>query len=320
MHRGHELYGDAVDEIGENLMPAPTQANSTATTGQHLIWTMDRTSRAFAVKVVEPAAYEPADHSALFMKVISELISPTPAALTAHEVDRRSYREGKDRFDLTTFPEAFVDADTLLIVLKRAAKMARIGCVHVGLRSSALPRKHLFSIGELRALVDALLPIPNLIVEDLGPFENWLSHQHEGMFNVGCLFAVDTRGLRLCLHPKMVRSQFEAHVLAERHMSEASLLSLVTLQPTDRTLMSVILQPIICSDALDLPTDRPGGGPIKRLNRDAGGFDRPPDHVDLVSVATCTPQPQGKTSKGEAPYRQWHEQFGKSFVELAQGG
>lgn len=300
-------------------MPKSPQEKAARTEGQHLVWTIDRSSRAFAVKVVEPATYEPEHHGDLFMKVISELILPTPVALDAHEVSRQTYRESAERFDLTTFPEAFVDPKTLLVALRSAAKLADVGCIHVGLRSSAAKKKHLFSVADIRELVNELLTIPKLVAEDLTPFIDWLSRQSEGMFNVGCLFAVDTSGLRVCLHPKMVRSQFEAHVLAEHHMAEANLVSLVTLRPTDLALMSVVLQPIICSDALDLPTDRPGGGPMKRLNREGGGLSMPPDHVDLVSVSTCTPQPQGGGVRGIGLYRQWHEQFQKSFIDIAQG-
>lgn len=300
-------------------MPASQTTAVGGSDSQHLVWTMDRPTRAFSIKVVEPAEYRPADHGALFMKVVSELIAPTPAALAGREHEAQLYGSRHDRFDLTTFPEAFVDAHTLLVVLRAAAKLADMGCIHVGLRATDDPERHLFSLEQLRDFLGQLREVGNLVLEDLVSFEGWLGRQSGGMFNVGCLFAVDTKGLRICLHPKMVRSQFEAHVLSEHHMVEANLVSLVTILPVDPALMSITLQPLLCSDALDLPTDRPGGGPMKRLNHHVAAFDRPPDHVDVVSVATCTPQPPGAISKGGSRYRQWHDQFEKCFVDLAQG-
>jgi hypothetical protein len=51
---------------------------------------------------------------------------------------------------------------------------------------------------------------------------------------------------------------------------------------------------------------------------DCFGVD-PPDHIDVVSVASCTPQTDGQLSSG-APYRTWHEQFQDSFRQAANDG
>jgi hypothetical protein len=102
-------------------------------------------------------------------------------------------------------------------------------------------------------------------------------------------------------------------------MKEASLLTLITLWPVEKQYFSVTLQPLICSDALDLATDQPGGAPMEAANRYADCFgNRPPDHIDVVSVATCTPQPQGKSDDG-TPFREWHERFQDAFKNAAGG-
>jgi hypothetical protein len=94
------------------------------------------------------------------------------------------------------------------------------------------------------------------------------------------------------------------------------LLTLVTLLPEDKTLLSVTLQPLLCSDALNLSTDRPNCRPLEAVNSSADCFDgAPPDHIDIVSVATCTPQPETTTRLGS--HRQWHQEFRDSFKSAA---
>ncbi len=100
-------------------------------------------------------------------------------------------------------------------------------------------------------------------------------------------------------------------------MAEANLLTLVTLLPDDKVFLSVTLQPLLCSDALHLDTDRPHCWPLEAVNSNASCFgEAPPDHVDIVSVATCTPQQEQSTSKG-LPYRRWHQEFRSSFTRAA---
>jgi len=96
-------------------------------------------------------------------------------------------------------------------------------------------------------------------------------------------------------------------------MAEANLLTLITLLPSDKALFSITIQPLLCSDALHLDTDRRHGRPLEAITQHADCFgNEPPDHVDVVSVATCTPQPQDHTAKG-TPYRRWHQEFRESF-------
>lgn len=125
--------------------------------------------------------------------------------------------------------------------------------------------------------------------------------------------------MRVCLHPKLVSSHLEVNPLPEHTMKEGDLLTLITLLPVDPQLLSVTVQPLICSDVLCLPTDVPGGAPMEAVTRYADCFSqRPPDHVDIVSVATCTPQPQGRSRDGTT-FSEWHEQFRDAFRNVAAG-
>ena len=154
---------------------------------------------------------------------------------------------------------------------------------------------------------------------DLSKFSKWLDQQnYEFKFNIGCVFTVDaTHDVRICLHPKVVQSKSESSALPEHNMSEANLLSLATLRPANKNLKTVTLQPLLCSDALDLSTDNGEAGPLEAVNKQADILGaNPPDHIDVVSVATCTPQTLTISGKGER-YFVWHEQFKNSFLRAA---
>jgi hypothetical protein len=100
-------------------------------------------------------------------------------------------------------------------------------------------------------------------------------------------------------------------------MTEANLLTLVTLQPENKALLSVTLQPLICADALFLDTDRPHCRPLEAVTAYAECFgEMPPDHVDIVSVVTCTPQNEFEYP-GIGRFRKWHQQFRDSFIRAA---
>ena len=284
----------------------------------HLRWNVERHSRAFRVKVVEPARYSPRENSDLFTDIVTSLLVPEPS-----EVDRLGVEApttGSERFDLLTFPEIFVSAETLVTTVESLLGVTWSGCMHVGLRPSTEAATHLFSCGELRKLVARLAPLAESIASDLLSFRGWLDRQATGWFNVGCLMAVDVDGqVRLCLHPKIVRSRHEVSPTTDRHMTEADLLVLVTLLPADRQFLSVTIQPLLCSDLLGTETDAPGGPPLEAITRHAGSFEGgPPDHVDVVSVATCTPQPKFAPKVGKASF-DWHDQFRDAFKRAADG-
>jgi hypothetical protein len=308
-----------IQSAGLSLTTGSLQATQTARfIGAHLSWPVERPARTFVVRVVEPREYEPSQHAQLFNAVLTELISPAEEPIDPFNHSTTQPQPG--HFDLITFPEAFVYKETLLEALNGIANYGPLGCIHVGLRGSTNPKCHLFTVKELIELVNQLTLLSDIVAADIAIFREWVGHQNScHVFNVACVFVVDAeRRLRVCLHPKIIRSQFETSPLPEQHMGEADLLTLISLCPTDKRYFSVTLQPLICSDLLKLSADRVDCGPMEAVNRFADCFgDQPPDHIDVVSVATCTPQPEGKAGDGSV-FRLWHEQFYDAFKGAAQ--
>jgi hypothetical protein len=286
--------------------------------GQLLNWPIRTESRGFRAYVVEPRRYDPATHADIYRETINTLTSPAAQQLDSYDsLVRRSLFE---RFDLVTFPEAFLPADALVESLGLISQLGDFGCVHVGLRPSASDQTHLFSVRALDSLTQRLLEIVR-DHRDLASFVRWLKRQPEHhRFNVGCVFVLDAkRKLRVCLYPKMVRSKFEVSPLEEHTMTEADVLTLITLVPADKGFLSVTLQPLLCSDALDQPTESPGQLPLDCANRRADCFRKtPPDHIDLVTVANCTPQPEFE--RDGSPHRKWHRAFLSTFERMGYGG
>lgn len=285
-----------------------------------LQWPVERSSSTFRVYVVEPQEYKPKEHGEIFNAALTSLISAPSVPVDPFTKD--VITAPGEHFDLVTFPEAFLPQEDLLSVLRQGqelAEFASLGCVHVGLRPSPVTDQHLFKANELRNIVESMSSIPQICKDDLDPFVSWLRSQPDDhQFNVGCLFTIDAhKSLRICLHPKLVRSRvFEASPLHDKHMTEADLLTLVTLQPENKALLSITLQPLICSDALSLETDRPNNRPLEAVNTDAECFGKmPPDHIDIISVVTCTPQTEQKIS--DYRHRQWHQHFRNSFLGVA---
>ncbi|RUX10170.1 hypothetical protein EOA30_01410 [Mesorhizobium sp. M8A.F.Ca.ET.059.01.1.1] len=271
------------------------------------------------VRLVEPSVYAPAAHGDIFEQVIMELINPTPRAMDGYT--RTSFQAGAP-FDLLTFPEAFAPAAALLSVLRSLSQVQTLGCIHVGLRPDGDDENHLFSNAEITSLLKALLAIPAIVPQDLASFRSWFEKQPAHFhFNLGCLFTLDVDARpRICIHPKLVRSQYENSPLPEKTMAEANLLSLVTLLPADKRYLSVTIQPLICSDALDLPTDRATPSPLTAVNSAETPFDNPPDHIDVVSIPTHTPQVEYGPQATRPRPREWHLEFRDTFCRAAQGG
>lgn len=288
--------------------------------GKLLNWPIERSTRTFRVQVVEPSSYEPASHGEIFNAVLSNLISPPRERLDG--LGEARPRRLPDSFDLITFPEAFISTNVLIEALRAIAEVGSMGCVHVGLRPDDNPRNHLFSHEQAGELIAAIRAVSESANTDLEAVAEWFRPRQAGqMFNFGCLFTVDAeRRVRVCLHPKINRSRFEVNPLPELHMEEADFLSLVTLNPKDKRFQSITLQPLICSDALNQQRDRIGSPPIIATSTDGAQCfgDFPPDHVDIVSVATCTPQPQARTEN--SIYRAWHRRFQDAFTGTAGDG
>lgn len=285
--------------------------------GVHLRWPVNRGALPFAVRVVEPRRLEPRNHVKLLNAVVEELLNP--ATVPRDRFDDASTPPAARRYDLVTFPEAFAPAEAIVAVADAFRGQGPSGCLHVGLRLDGGGSNHLFTPAAARKLADGLEALVEPGLGDLAGFKAWLGRQTpDKPFNLGCVLAVDANSrLRVCLHPKLVRSKFEIDRLPERHMREANLLTLITLVPANPRFGTVTLQPLICSDALDLDTDSGLPPPIPAVTSHADCLADPPNHVDVVSVATCTPQPEG-TLGGGRPYRAWHAQFLDAFKAAAE--
>lgn len=272
---------------------------------------MQRTDKAFRVNVVEPYAYDPPGHAFIFDSVLTALVSPPQERFLDPFRKDVPHLVGEP-FDLITFPEAFLPAERLVTALRSLSVLRSLGCVHVGLRPAA-EGSHLFTVRDLRALIESLLAVANLEHSDLDNFTTWLDTQGgNARLNIGCLFTIDAmQRLRICLHPKLQRSKFEFTTMPETFMTEGSLLSVVTLKPTDKRFLTLSIQPLICSDALLQNPDRPGSRPLEAVHLDANCLgDSPPDHIDVVSVAACTPQDEALHPK---KFRVWKTAFKDAF-------
>lgn len=294
-----------------NIMSPPTQPHR-----NQLCWPVSRTKRSFRFYVVEPPSYSPKEHARVFYAAINGLLTRRIS-----EVDSDcSYNMPSDseRFDLVTFPEAFLPEEDLLITLRSIVNRQECGCVHVGLRPTS-EEPHLFKVDEIKSLLEKLREISAIEQADLKTFSTWIEEQPRNrLFNIGCIFMLDSRGkLRVCLHPKVIKSKFEIAMPHEQNMSEANMLTLVSLIPEDKRFLSITIQPLICSDALNSETERPGARPLYAANDDQGdGVDTWwPDQIDVVSLATCTPQPEyGPPTE---TFSQWHPAFQETFYRAA---
>ena len=283
--------------------------------GCTLRWPVERSGRSLRVYVVEPIEIKLATSDLLFAGILQSFIVPQ---LTDVGGSVRSASRPPEPFDLMTFPEAFTSPQALITVLRSVRRLGAIGCVHVGLHSALDEKSHLFPVDEIRQLLDEIRGIPEIEADDLREFDAWLSKQKTGdRFNIGCLFAVDARRrVRVCLHPKMVPSQYEYSGFEEKHMAEGNLLSVVTLEPQDSRYTTINIQPLLCSDVLPLPTNVPMRRPLLGINVGAlTAASRAPDHIDIVSVATCTPQ---QSLAKEPGGRQWHEKWRSAFLSASE--
>lgn len=283
--------------------------------GCALRWPVKRFGRSLRVYVIEPIELKLATSDPLFSGILRSFIAPP---LT--DLGGKSYQadNSAEPFDLLTFPEAFVSPGTLLTVLRAFRKIDSIGCVHVGLHSALAEGSHLFPIDEIQQLLNDIRAIPEVEIEDLREFEAWLSRQGAGdRFNIGCLFAVDAKHrVRICLHPKMVPSQYEYSAFEEGQMAEGNLLSVVTLEPEDSSYTAINIQPLLCSDVLPLRTNVTMRWPLDGVNLSAECFaSGAPDHIDIVSVATCTPQ---QPLMKDGTDRQWHEKWRSAFLSATE--
>lgn len=285
--------------------------------GVHHAWTTDRRTWAFRCGVVEPAKYAPAGHAALFLAEMSRLLSPAFVGI------EEPISPPAPPLDLVTWPEAFLPAETLVAVLRGLLGHDRCPCIHVGLRPNALSDgTHLFTYAQLSDLVLALRGLSSTISDDLEAFAQWLAAAAMwGHYNVACVFMIDVDGaLRVCLHPKNTASPHEISGLPDHTVHEADFGAVVTLAPREQAIYAVHLQPLICSDLLDLTRAEPGYGPRAALNADPQRFGpQTPEKLDIVSVVTCTPQANEATGHRPASPT-WQPKFRSAFLAPLEGG
>lgn len=283
-----------------------------------LEWPFERSSRQFRTYVVEPKVYAPETHSGVFDAVLRDFFDTATGQVAAAEV-MSGIREPVDA-DLIVFPEAFMAANDLIRAILGFADLGLQCCVHVGLRPDSASANHLFNTGDITNLLQALKANPSVVQSDLNAFEAWFGKQKpNGRFNIGCMFMAQTAGgVRVCLHPKSVRAGIEYNGLADTHMTEANLLTLVTLVPPNRRYLSVTIQPLLCSDVLSLPTDSMTPNPIRAFaDSSAANFPKlPADHIDIVSLALCTPV--AEFGSGGRRARRWKPEFEASFLEAVK--
>lgn len=265
--------------------------------------------------VVEPKAYAPERHGDVFDAVLRDFFD-TAADQLATDAISPAIRQPVEA-DLIVFPEAFLAAEDLIAAMIGFVSLRFQCCVHVGLRPDRSNKNHLFSRKNIESLLADMKDIQGIHNEDLEGFEGWFKKQRAAArFNLGCMFLVESNGsLRVCLHPKAVRAGVEYSALSDEHMTEAKLISLVTLVPPNSRYMSVTIQPLICADVLSLPNDSMLPNPIKAFSdSSAANFPRLyADHIDIVSLSLCTPV--GEFNNGKGRRRRWKTEFESAFLE-----
>lgn len=300
------------------MLHAPEGVNSEMTYETNwLKWSFERVSREFRVYVVEPKAYEPKAHGEVFDAVLRDFFHTASGGALAGDVS--DVIAEPVEADLIVFPEAFLAAKELVKTMEVFMSRAFQCCVHIGLRPHSENTNHLFSHQDIETLLKRLKAIKGINTDDLNGFEEWFKKQKSASnFNLGCMFLVEPNGsLRVCLHPKSVRAIAEYRALSDAHMTEANLLSLVTLVPSNSRFMSVTIQPLICADALSLPTDLMIPNPIKAFSdSSAANFPRlPADHIDIVSLSLCT---ASKVTDAKVDRRRWKPEFEVAFQEAGK--
>jgi hypothetical protein len=284
-----------------------------------LQWPFERRSREFRIYVVEPVTYAPSKHGDVFDAVLRDFFYPVSDHAVMAEVSHEM--PVPVEADLIVFPEAFLSAEDLVRAMSGFVERKFECCVHVGLRPNDPDMGHLFRPQDIEALLSEIRGISSMQAEDLSAFASWSSKQKSnGRYNLGCMFLVDSNGrLRVCLHPKSVRAGVEYSAVSDEHMTEANLLSLVTLVPANRRYMSVTIQPLICADALTLPRDTMAPNPLRAFS-DSGAAhfpELPADHVDIVSLSLFTPV--ASSAQNPEKRRRWRHEFESAFLNAGKG-
>ncbi len=258
--------------------------------------------------MVEPTRAKPEEHEKIFSAAITCLLGQ-PNYVTGGSYVEPTRAEA---WDLVVFPEAFLTENSFLKTLEDMNGSTAQGYIHVGLRPGSEIEPHLFSRDASVDMCKKIKLLNGVKGEDLKAFEEWLAQvPTNAKLNIACLFGIDASGsVRVCLHPKMVKAAVEIGITADADLHEGNLLTFVTLCPTDKRFSTLSIQPLICSDAVDLNTAVIDRKPILGMTAGANIFSHPPDHIDIVSVVVCTPQPEhGKEPGTSLWYRGFRDMF-----------
>lgn len=269
---------------------------------------MQRESRSLRLFTIESHFYSPPQHAAILFGAVTRLKASEGEAYGA-----ATGQLPAAPFDLAVFPEVFLPAAGLLTLVRSLLNAGPTGCIHTGLRPDT-GQQFLFTRDQALTLIDGLITA-GAAPADLATFATWLRAQSgSSHFNLGAVAAVDAGGqVRVALHPKVLRSKFELSPFAESNMTEAKFLTLIKLVPTEPTLLPVVLQPLLCSDALIHDTDFPAARPLDAISRYGNSFATPiPDHVDLISLGTCSPHPNSVRTP------LWHLDFREGFLRMSK--
>ncbi len=277
----------------------------------HLQWPTARAERTMRVCVVEPRVYDPSTHTSLFQAAVNRLVDPEPERIDGSTEPGAPLPE---RRHLITFPEAFVPCEALLQFLRSQVPAALGAMVHAGIRPDNSDT-HLFTWQQASGLAATLSEISP---RDDDAFSKWLAGvPREAKLNLAVVVATDpdTDQVQVCVFPKCVRSKYQHKALPDEHMHEGSMLTLVTLHASTARVTAPTVQPVICSDVLAQATDRGTPDPLRTLSGDRCTIDPPPQSVDIVSVAACTPTIDG--GKG-LPRRRWKQPFREVFADAVR--
>jgi len=281
-------------------------------------WSIEKRRKDYKVMIIEPMKYNPQNHFNVFSLAMKKILGEHKD-VNPFEIEYSCLNRADRYYDQIIFPEAFLFFKDFKKALLTLSRFSYFGCVHIGLRSDK-NSSHLFSHREITEMINELESLLDIVQDDISEFRKWIESEkgNDGYYNIACLFAIDINNkLRLCLHPKVVRSRIENSPLPEKHMTEANMYNLIVLEPEENTLQTITIQPLICSDVL-LANRSSFKNPIDAVNNVSNFTARVPDKIDIVSIVSCTPQKEESLPKSTVSSRKWHPSFRDSFDAMAK--
>lgn len=256
-------------------------------------WKLKNSDNPFRAYIVQPYSAEISNEEAekLFFETINFLergnfksviydsnINPIESTYTTNKIP--------EKYKLLTFPEGFLPYSILINFLK--SDIPDIGCIHTGLRTER-NKDFLFYQNDVSSLIKEL---ENLVFKkDIDKFKNWYIQncKDEQPISLAIFLLKENKkgksqkeNLRICLHPKIVRSKYENSYISEEHLKECGLLSLIYLEQKNNIKSNIITQPLICSDLISKPKDL---GLLKPVEAEELS-----NHLfDIVSTVNCSP-------------------------------